>query len=131
MVLKYGRIFEFDNRQDCCDDCYGYCRMESHLCSIADCGCKLYFKRMHCILSQFHPLLLKQRIVDKVCETELRHKQRMGLLSLIPSGVERVASLLGHLKIRLVSCSIGFLFLFACFFSCFAGFLIFFSFSKF
>jgi hypothetical protein len=114
MVFKYGRGSGFDYHQDCCFDC-------------SDCGCKLSYCR--CTLSQFHPLLKKQRIVDiEVFETNLRHKQHMGLLSLIPSGVERVASLLGHLKTSTVSCSIGFLFLFACFFSCFVGFIIFFFF---
>jgi hypothetical protein len=138
MVFKYGRGCGFNYCQDCCDDCSGCCREKSCLGSMwawqnysPNCRCKPYFKTMPCTLSQFHPLPKKQRIVDiEVFETELRHKQRMGLLSLIPSGLERVASLLGHLKTRTVSCSIGFLFLFACFFSCFAGFLIFFSFSK-
>jgi hypothetical protein len=143
IVFKYGRGHGFDYRQDCCDDCSGCCSTESCLGSMwawknysPDCGCKPYycrckpyFKTMPCTLSQFHPLLKKQRIVDReVFETELRHKQHMGLLSLIPSGVERVASLLGHLKTSTNSCSIGFLFLFACFFSCFVGFIIFFFF---
>jgi hypothetical protein len=97
-----------------------------------ECGCKPYLIRMLCFITiPSTPEKSKNCVDIEVVETELRHKQRMGFLLLIPSGLERMASLLGHLKIHTVSCSIGFLFLFACFFSCFAGFLIFFSFSKF
>ncbi|KAK2366013.1 disease resistance protein RPV1 [Trifolium repens] len=60
-------------------------------------------------LSQFYPILKKQRFVDmELFETELgQHQQRMSLSSLIPIGLERVASLLARLKTRTASCSTG------------------------
>jgi hypothetical protein len=75
-------------------------------------------------LSQFYPILKKQRFVDmELFETELgQHQQRMSLSSLIPIGLERVASLLARLKTRTASCSTGFQLLSACFFF-FGGFL--------